>query len=142
MSTRQKIALIYCVSKKLSFKARAEDLYVSPYFIYSLKYARKLKPDDIFILSAKHGLLSLDNEIEPYDLTLNEMGTSQRKKWASKVLEQIKAEADLEKNHFIILAGEKYRQYLIPNFMSYEIPLEGLAIGKQLQYLKKMIGDE
>jgi len=138
----KKIALISCVSKKLSFKARAEDLYVSPYFIYSLKYARKFKPDEIFILSAKYGLLSLDDKIEPYDVTLNKMKANQRRAWASNVIEQIKAEADLEKDHFIILAGEKYRQYLIPHFKSYEIPLKGLAIGKQLQYLKEMIVDE
>jgi len=115
-------------------------LYTSSLFKLNLKYARKLKPDDIFILSAKHGLLSLDNEIEPYDLTLNEMGTSQRKKWASKVLEQIKAEADLEKDHFIILAGKRYREYLIPHFKSYEIPLKGLRIGEQLRYLKSRMG--
>jgi len=138
----KKIALISCVSKKLSIKARAEDMYVSPYFIYNLKYARKLKPDDILILSAKYGLISLEDEIEPYDVTVNEMGASQRSTWASKVIEQIKAEVDLEKDHFIILAGEKYRQYLIPHFKSYEIPLKGLAIGKQLQYLKNKLNDE
>lgn len=135
--------MISCVSKKLKHKARAEDLYISPFFKLSLKYACKLKPDEIFILSAKHGLLALDDEIDPYDVTLNNMRAIQRKKWADKVKEQLKTKADLKKDHFIILAGEKYRQYLIPYLESYEIPLREVGgIGKQLEFLKNEIGHE
>lgn len=139
----KKIALISCVSKKLEKKARAEDLYISPLFKLSLKYARKLKPDEIFILSAKHGLLALDDKIDPYDVTLNNMIVSQRKDWANKVIEQLMTKTDLKKDHFIILAGEKYRQYLIPYIESYEIPLkEAGGIGKQLKFLKNEVGHE
>ncbi len=133
----KKIILISCVSKKLKNKARAEDLYISDLFKLSLEYARKQKPDDIFILSAKYGLLALDDEIEIYDETLNKMKINQRKDWARKVVEQLEAKADLDKDHFIILAGNKYRQFLISHLKSYEIPLESLRIGEQLKFLKK-----
>lgn len=115
---------------------------ISTLFKLNLQYARKLKPDAIFILSAKHGLLTLNDEIEPYNVTLNKMGANERKAWANKVIEQLQVHADLQHDHFIILAGERYRQYLLPHLASYEIPLKGLPIGKQLQYLKKQVHNE
>ena len=54
------IVLIPCVSKKLNYGAKAKDLYISPLFKYSLAYARKLNPDMIYILSAKHRLVDLN----------------------------------------------------------------------------------
>jgi hypothetical protein len=133
----RKIVLISCVSKKLPFKAPAQNLYISPLFKKNIAYAQRLKPDDIYILSAKYGLVELDQVIEPYDLTLNNMGAGEIKAWASRVVRQLSACADLQQDHFIFLAGQKYRKYLLPNICSYEIPMEGLTIGKQLQALSK-----
>ncbi|MCX7109281.1 MAG: hypothetical protein NTX45_03930 [Proteobacteria bacterium] len=81
------IVLISCVSRKVNYKTKAKDLYKSPLFVGNLKYARSLKPDNIFILSAKYGLLKLDSEVEPYNTTLNGMPFSQVKEWADKVVE-------------------------------------------------------
>lgn len=131
----KKIVLISCVSKKTPHRAKAKDLYISPLFVGNLRYARNLKPDGIFILSAKYGLLELDREIEPYDTTLKDMSSTQAKVWADKVIEQLRQQADLQSDHFIFLAGERYRKYLAPHFKSYEVPLQGMPIGKQLQYL-------
>ena len=131
----RKIILISCVSKKLPYKAKARFLYISPLFKKNLSYAQRLELDAIFILSAKYGLIDLDQEIEPYDLTLNEMTADQIKMWADRVLAQLSERADLRQDHFIFLAGQKYRKYLLPKLKSYEIPLEGLPIGKQLQVL-------
>lgn len=61
----RKTVLISCVSKKQKYRAKAQDLYISPLFKLNLEYAQELKPDAIFILSAKHGLLHLDTEIDP-----------------------------------------------------------------------------
>jgi len=131
------IVLISCVSKKLPHKAKARDLYTSPLFRMNLKYAQQFSPQQIFILSAKYGLLQLDEEIEPYDVTLNEMSAPERRRWADKVVSQLQVHCDLEKDHFVILAGKKYRQYLLPHLKSYEVPLAGLRIGKQLEFLKE-----
>ena len=125
------------MSQKLPHKAKARFLYTSPLFKKSLSYAQSLNPDAIYILSAKYGLVELDQEIEPYDLTLNHMSADQIKTWAARVLAQLSEKADLRQDHFIFLAGQKYRQYLLPKIKSYEIPLEGLPIGKQLQFLSK-----
>lgn len=135
----KKIVLISCVSKKLAHPARAQDLYVSPLFRLNLAYARKLEPDAIYILSAKHGLLDLNTEIEPYNLTLNKMSTRQVQVWVDQVLEQLKGRVDLSKDHFVLLAGQKYRKFLMPRLASCEVPMQGLTIGRQLRFLSERV---
>ena len=137
-----RIVLISCVSQKLSHKAKARDLYISSLFKYNLKYAESMNPDKIFILSAEHGLLSPEKEIEPYNQTLNTMRSGEIKGWANNVLKQLNKVVDLHNDEFIFLAGEKYRKYLIPNIANYKIPLEGLRIGEQLKFLKEKVSNE
>jgi hypothetical protein len=117
------IYLISCASKKLSGTEKAEKLYISPLFKLNLQYAKKINPDHIFILSAKHGLLSLKIEIENYNVTLNNMSVPELKTWSKKVLGQLKNKFDLDKDLFIFLAGQNYRQYLISNIRNYQVPL-------------------
>jgi hypothetical protein len=131
----KKIVLISCVSKKRSYKSKSRDLYISLLFKNNLQYAFKLKPDQIFILSAKYGLLSLDEEIEPYDLTLNTISAKEVKDWSERVLRDLAANPSGWQDQFIFLAGAKYRKYLLEHMAHAEIPFEGLPIGKQLQQL-------
>ena len=135
----KKIILIPCVSKKLEYKSKAEDLYISTLFRLSLDYAKKLKPDKIFILSAKHGLVNLNDEIAPYNETLNDKSTSDIKVWAKKVVFELEKITDLENDIFIFLAGEKYREYILPYIRYYKIPLKGLKFGEQLKFLKNKL---
>ena len=134
-----KAVLISCVSKKLDTKAKAKELYCSPLFRYNLKFAQKLNPDKTFILSAKYGLVPLEKEIEPYNLTLNTMKDKEIKKWAQLVLADLKKEANLERDEIVFLAGSKYRKYLIPEINNYKVPMEGLGIGRQLKFLKDSV---
>ena len=136
----KKIVLISCVTQKQPFPAIAEELYTSTLFKLNLSYAKSLSPDKIFILSAKHGLIDLESTITPYNVTLNSMKTSEIKQWSHKTLSRLKAVSDLKRDHFVFLAGEKYRRFLLPHINSYEIPLEGLRIGQQLSWLKKAMG--
>lgn len=132
-----KIVFISCVSKKLPHAARAQDLYVSPLFRLNLAYATKLKPDKIFILSAKHGLLGLNDTVAPYDTTLNHMRDPERRAWGATVLKQLEGKVNLQKDTFVFLAGGRYRKYLMPAMARVEVPMMHLGIGKQLQYLKR-----
>ena len=107
------IVLISCVSKKLNKTAPAKDIYVSDLFKKSLAYAYKCKPDYIYILSAKHGLLELNSVIEPYNLTLNTMSKNDKKLWAIKTINQLIKLHDLKQDEFTILAGKNYYEYLV-----------------------------
>lgn len=133
------VVLISCVSQKLDVKSTAKDLYTSTLFKKNIAYAEILQPNEIYILSAKHGLLQLDDEIEPYNLTLNTMKTNEKKEWAEQVLEQLNRVEDINNTNFIFLAGINYRKYLVEYMPYHEVPMEGLRIGKQLQYLTEHI---
>jgi cytoplasmic iron level regulating protein YaaA (DUF328/UPF0246 family) len=102
----------------------------------SLAFAYSLQPDAIYILSAKYGLVDLAQELEPYEQTLNTTSAGEIRKWAERVKDQMKGKIDPVNDEVVFLAGEKYRKYLIPIFHKTNIPLKGLSIGKQLQYLK------
>ena len=133
----QKIVLISCVSKKREQKSKARELYISALFKKNLRYAVKLVPDQIFILSAKYGLVGLDDEIEPYDLTLNTMSANEIKQWAEGILNQLAEKTDLQNDQFVFLAGAKYRKHLIRHMANVQVPMEGLRIGEQLHRLNE-----
>jgi hypothetical protein len=133
----KRIVLLSCVATKLKKPAPAAKLYDSPLFKGSLRYALSLKPDDIIILSAKHYVLPLNKIIAPYDKTLLDMPVDEVKEWAEKVLEILRLKYDLENDKFIILAGVKYRKYIIPEIKHWISPVEGLRIGQQLQFYAK-----
>lgn len=135
----KKIVLISCASKKLAYKSKAEDLYISTLFRLSFAYAKKLKPDKIFILSAKYGLLNLNDEIATYNGTLNNKPVSDIKIWAEKFVTDLGKMVNLKSDMFVFLAGKKYRKYILPYIRYYKIPLKGLRIGEQLKFLKNKI---
>jgi hypothetical protein len=137
----KRVVLIPCVSKKLPHAAPARDLYVSSLFRFCLRYAQSLKPDDIFILSAEYGLVALDQRLEPYNDTLNTKRDADIKQWAQGVLQQLRPTIDLERDSIIFLAGERYRRHLVSQIDNYEIPLLGLSIGRQLQFLKRALAN-
>jgi len=111
-------------------------MYISSLFNYSIKYLNK-RCDKVLILSAKYGLLELNEEIKPYNKTLNEMSKNDRINWSIKVLDELKIKTNLENDTFIILAGKKYREELVKYIRNYDIPMKNLGIGKQLRFLKE-----
>jgi hypothetical protein len=130
------IALISCVSKKCSFRTKAENMYISILFTKTMKYTKDiLKADKIFILSAKHGLLPLDKEIDPYNVTLINMRKEEKQRWAKMVVQQLRGECDISHDKFYVLAGKDYYEDLIPYLQNYEIKMEGLKIGERIQWL-------
>jgi hypothetical protein len=140
-----KVVLVSCSAGKESSSAPAEELYNSDLFKKQLEYAKKLtSSNDVYIISAKYHLVPLRAKIAPYNLTLKEMPAKDREAWAVVVLNQLKEKGyDLDKDKFVILAGNAYRQYLEPHMKNVEVPFEGLRIGQQkkalLQKLKETL---
>ena len=133
------VALISCVKKKGNHPAKAKDLYTSTLFRSGYRYALSLNPSAIFILSAKYHLLNPETVIEPYEHTLNTIRKSEIVDWSEKVLKQLREVSDLKQDNFIFLAGERYRKYLVPHISNYKIPMQGLPLGKQMAWLKRMV---
>lgn len=132
--------LISCVSQKLDIRAPAASLYTSPLFRFNMAYARRLRPDRIFILSAKYGVLEPGDMVEPYEQTLSTMSATHRRAWAAGVLHSLNMRTDLTRDAFIILAGARYREHLMAHLVHARVPMEGMAIGRQLQFLKSSLG--
>lgn len=138
-TSRRRVVLISCAKSKLNNPAKAKDLYISPQFQKSFAYANILKPDAIFILSAKYGLVEPDQVISPYEKTLKNLSAAEKRAWAGSVLTSLRQHSDLKSDLFIFLAGQDYRKYLLPELRYFTIPLEGLSQGRQLQELNRRL---
>ena len=136
------IVLIACSSRKLKTKSQARYMYIGNEFKYSLIYTEeKIKPDKIFILSAKYGLLNLEDEIDYYNYTLNEKTKDIKKEWAKKVFESLQNECNVENDTFIILAGKNYYLELLPYLKKTEIPMAKLNMYQRVPWLKEKLDE-
>lgn len=131
------ICLIGCVKMKRKQRCTARDMYISPLFKARLKYALSLNKK-CYIISAKYGLLALDDIIDPYDKTLNDMGKAERKAWAVGVIRKLDAKEGLGKGASVmVLAGDNYREWLA-RYYKVEYPFANISFGMQLKKLKEM----
>ena len=138
-----RIVFLSCTKSKLDKTSQAQDLYsASPMFRKTLEYGKSLKPNKMYILSAKHHLTPLTKMVEPYDLTLKEMGKDAKDAWGEKTISQIKADGmNPDTDTFIFLAGTEYIKPLakyIPE-SNIEEPMKGKRFGERLQWLNQQI---
>ena len=136
----RRIVLIACSKSKLDRPTPAAEVYQGGLFKLSLRYARSLEPDAIYILSAKYGLVPLRRKLKPYDKTLNTMSRAEIARWAEqRVLPALRRVSNLKTDAYVVLAGTKYRRDLQPHLENVRVPLKGRRIGEQLQYLKRRL---
>ena len=138
-----KVVLLSCTKSKTKHAAPAQELYsASPMFQKTLEYGKSLKPDKMYILSAKHHLVPLTKTLEPYDKTLKEMPKDEKEKWGEETIKQMKsAGINPEKDTFVFLTGSEYmkpfNQY-IPD-SNIEKPMEGKRFGERLKWLNSQV---
>ena len=137
-----RIALISCTSLKEDYDCSAMELYSkSPTFRLAYAFA-EIVADDIYILSAKYGLVSKDQVLASYNDTLLDKTEDEKKDWSNNVLAQLKYTVSLEKDEFVILAGNNYCKYLLPAITNYWLPLEGKRQGERQPALQRLIALE
>ena len=138
---RAGLYLVSCVSTKLDIPAPAKNLYVSSWFLKA-RVCVEATALPWFILSAKYGLVAPNEVIQPYNLTLRNMGVSQRRNWAEPVIEALDEHLD-GVDSVVFLAGKAYRENLAPAFrqrgIQVLVPMEGLRNGQQLSWLNRCI---
>ena len=128
--------LVSCVSKKSAGEAPARDFYISTWFKAVRRYV-EATGEPWYVLSAKYGLVRPLQVLAPYDETLNNMKIAERRAWASRVMTQI-IEFTEPVQTVVVLAGLRYREFLMDYLegrFAVEVPMDGLTIGKQLQWL-------
>lgn len=105
MKNTNVIVLVSCGKNKRDYNCRAEEMYVSSRFLLAKKYA-KLRGDSWYIVSAKHGILKPCEQIEPYDVWLDQYSEIEKQHWCSNVRESIK-ELPVD-TKFVVLLGGSY----------------------------------
>jgi hypothetical protein len=133
-----KIALIACTKSKALEASPAALLYRSPLFRKSLLYALSIA-DRVYILSAKHGVLPLDEIVEPYELSIKNLDSLQKACWVSKVGDRLGKLIEA-KDQVHILAGLEYTRPLLPvlHKIGCQIifPLGSKSLGHRIGWLR------
>jgi len=83
------VLLVLCGKRKRSRPSRAENLYTSPFFAAAREFATQ-HGFQWYVLSAKHGLLSPRAIVRPYDLSLRDLSSSERREWSWTVAATLK----------------------------------------------------
>jgi hypothetical protein len=80
-----RVALVGCGKTKLAHPARARDLYTGNLFVATRGHVEAAGYDAWYVLSARYGLVSPDQIIEPYEATMDSKTVDQLTAWVSKV---------------------------------------------------------
>jgi len=138
------IYLVSCVAGKRDQPLMAKDLYISEWFLKAKRYVEG-KGARWFILSAEYGLVQPDQEIAPYERTLNTMNVDDRRNWAARVIEQMDRELP-DAGQVVVFAGQRYREfvmdYLRQRSGSVVAPLSRLRIGEQMSWFDQAVKHE
>jgi hypothetical protein len=138
------VGLLSCASRKRSEPCKASELYDSSLFRKAREFVQK-HCDCWYILSAKYGLVEPARVIGPYQETLNAKSRSERQSWAQKVLAELRPRLRAG-DRVIVLAGQRYREFLVSALLQHgcdvQVPLEGMRIGRQLQWLSRRAADD
>ena len=136
------VVLISCTKSKRKYPCPARLMYDAPRskFKKTLPLAQTMASDEnIFVISAKHGLLPLEKVIEYYDYTLMGKSDKIKNEWGKLVAGQISELYDVSSTKFIILAGKDYYAPLQPYLPNVELPLQGLSSGRSLSKINELL---
>ena len=135
-----KIGLISDTSRHMNGKTLAGMIFDnSPLFRYSSAYCEK-EYDQVYILSAKYGLISPKDTIESYDEDVNTKRKKAFERWLFDTTEQIRKAFPIG-TELYFHTGRRYRQLisqLEDEYTCFE-PMKGLAIGQQMQKYKELL---
>lgn len=141
MSTFLRIALVGCGARKLDGAHPAGELYIGPLFRGGLEYALARYPrEQVLVLSARHGLLSLDTVAASYNLHLGELDAETREAWAGGVARELRRLFPVESASVEVLASALYVDTLRPHLPpGWEVvaPLAGLTMLECRKWLRQ-----
>jgi hypothetical protein len=135
------LGLVACGKNKSDIMCKGKDLYLGDLFKKSRKYVER-EHDEWRRLSALHHIIHPENEVEPYDYTLNSASKEVKKVWSEEVFKQISSEFNTDIVIYLY-AGSNYREFLQPllEYCGFKVlvPMKGLGIGQQLGWLKNQL---
>ncbi len=134
------LVIVPCGGKKAAFPRPAGAMYLSGYHRLARRAARALTNDpNVRIVSALHGLLTLDQIIAPYDLRLGQPGSIT----ADHLEDQANQQGLLGRPNVVILAGRDYTRLALSIWPHARTPLNGTrGIGEQQHLLARIAAGE
>lgn len=135
------IAIMSCGSKKGKEACPAIDLYKGVLFMKHRQWAEAFC-DEIWIISAKYGLIQSSKVIDPYEISLKDFKKKDRDRWGSHVANQIRAKIPKTEKLFF-LAGAIYYEPIIRKIPhQYEIPFKNYILGNRYALIDKLLKNE
>ena len=126
------LVVIPCSKAKLAGIHAAENLYVGSYHRAARAAALRMTvPKRVLILSARYGLIGLEDRIESYELTMGQRG--------SVTVTTLASQAEGLQGPVVVLAGMAYTRMVLAVWPDAETPLAGSrGIGDHLARLKRL----
>jgi hypothetical protein len=126
------VTIVGCGKAKASTARCARELYTGSLFRAALQHAEATS-DIVFIVSAKHGLLELDQIVEPYDVALGRGSAAHA--WGRGVLDALNRAIGHWRRQVTVLAGGAYADALGLALLGKHFePLSGMTFGRRLAF--------
>lgn len=135
------IALVGCSGPKLKHAAPARQLYTSQLFRATLAFA-EARHNVVYIISAKHELVALDQVIAPYDKTMADIAKEWRVIWGVRVWDSVQHRHIHADRQVFIYAGKDYARPIQRAGLhraTFHEPLAKMQIGQRLQWLREQL---
>lgn len=142
-----RVAFVGCGASKADVDEAipARELYTSNYFQLKREYA-ETTCDGWFIVSAEHGVLSPDAEIEPYDTAISKLSDYELGQWSVRTSRSIATQLSFWNvtTTAVLLMGTDYLEHIqesaFDSIRAVENPFEGTAgNGEQMRVLRQAI---
>lgn len=141
MMPQVSIALVGCSGPKRKEPAPARQLYTSQLFRSALTLAERCH-DVVYVISAKHELVALDQVVAPYDLTMGDVAKEWRVIWGVRVWGSIQNRHPHADRHIFIYAGKDYARPIRRAALhraTFHEPLARMQVGQRLQWLRAQL---
>ncbi|MEM9987704.1 MAG: DUF6884 domain-containing protein, partial [Bacteroidota bacterium] len=135
-SAKPRSVLLCSANRKAPQPAPAIELYRSEFFRLGRSYAWSLEPQQLFILSALHGLVPADQELKPYAETMSELGRGEVGLWADGIVQALAEQIHLPQHEVIVLGLRRFAAPILKQLPHGQAPLVGMTMPQALNWLR------
>lgn len=136
------IGLVGCGKAKRDGIYPVRELYIGSLFKLALA-ASETWLDESYVLSAKHGVLRLDDQVKSYDYSLYDLRLPERTRWGHGVCSHLRSLfPPTMRLRFIVLAGDGYLQPIVnaaraemPDVWNFRAPMRGMDLFARMKWL-------
>ena len=134
-----KVVLLCSANRKAPYAAPAWDLYRSEFFRLGKAYAQQYEPIRIFILSAEHGLVPAERELQPYTMTMSALGQGDVKTWGQWVATQLEEQIDLPRHEVVVLGLGRFADPIVRHLPHGTAPLARMTLKGAMNFLRQQV---